>query len=518
QAGDEVAKMRVRWDDGDLEVLEVGSRELAEFELERTLTRGVHRLGVAFVNDYYDPKFPDPKRRDRNLYVDAVAVIGPLDVRPVPVAQRWVHDAVPSRGSDGSRLRAFAGALLPTLWRRPVAVSEARRHAAVGEAMLAAGEDFTAALRAVLQAALTSPNFLFRCENSTPGLALASRLSFFLWASAPDARLLRLAKAGKLGDRERLRAETRRLLADPRADSLATEFAAQWLELRNLAEFTPDPERFPEFDEALRRSLRSETELLFRAVQREDRDVRELLDCDFTFVDARLAGFYGLPRPDDAADDAAFERVELPAELRFRGGALGHGSILALTSNPTRTSPVKRGKWILENLLGAPPPPPPPGAGALANEQAVDSSKSFREQLAMHREDSKCAVCHVRMDALGLALERFDAIGHFRERDKDGVIDCSGELPGGAVVDGLVGLKHVLAADPAFVRTLALKLFVYGVGRAPRPIDRLVLDHEVDALLATGKVTIADLVLTIVDSAAFRVVGGEGEGAGDAGR
>jgi hypothetical protein len=329
---------------------------------------------------------------------------------------------------------------------------------------------------------------------------LASRLSYFLWSSTPDARLLELAASGQLADPAVRAGEVQRLLADPRADSLATDFAAQWFELRNLWVRTPDPERFPGFDDGLRSSLRRETELLFLAVFREQRDVRDLLDCDFTHLDARLAQFYGIPLP---GPGEGFQRVQLAEDQRERGGILGHGSVLVVTSSPTRTSPVKRGRWILDNLLGQPPPPPQPGSDSFANEKAIDSTKTLREQLAQHRERTECAVCHVRMDALGFALERFDAIGRYRTEDAGGPIDCRGELPGGRRIDGLADLKAVLKGDPAFVRLAAKKLFVYALGRDPRPVDRLKLDYAVNALIARGKVTIADLVVTIVQSEAF---------------
>ncbi|MCR9244842.1 MAG: DUF1592 domain-containing protein [bacterium] len=517
QAGDELARLRVSCDGAEIATVEVPERKFGEHEFEVELTGGRHRLGLAFVNDYYDPRHPNPRRRDRNLYIDWAEVAGPLDPRAVPPQQAWVHRAVARQEDAEAQLRDLVRVLLPRVWRRPVTATERRRYFGVGRTALAAGEPDHIAWRAVVQAALTSPNFLFRGElggvrgepgasANVPALALAARLSYFLWASAPDSRLYQLGRTGKLADARVLRAEALRMLGDARADSLATEFAAQWLELANLRDATPDPERFGVFDEHLRRSLRRETELVFLAIQRGDRDVRDLLDCDFSFVDARLAEFYGMPVPEPEACDAdGFARVKLPAALRRRGGVLGHASILALTSNPTRTSPVKRGKWILENLLGAPPPPPPPGNDSLPDEGAIDSSKTFREQLAQHREDSKCAVCHVRMDALGLALERFDAIGRFRERDAGGVIDTSGELPGGLDVDGLVDVKAVLRGDPAFVRTLARKLFVYGIGRDPRPVDRLTLDHAVDQLLLRERVTLADLVLAIITSDAFRL-------------
>lgn len=509
QAGDEPAQMVVRLDGRDLDVFEVPNRRPREFALTAPLVGGDRRFGIAFVNDYYDPKHEDPARRDRNLKVDWLEVRGPLDPREVPPAQRWLHTALAGRGADATRLRALVRALLPRAYRRAVTDDEVVRLARVGDGALKAGEPLIVAARLVLQAALLSPHFLFRIEPAAPGAsavapvpgpALASRLSFFLWASAPDERLAELGRSERLREPEVLAAETARLLADPRAEALATDFAAQWLELRNLVDRTPDPVRFPGFDDVLRSSMRAETELLFAAVLREDRDVRELVDCDFTHVDAALAAFYGLPAP---AAGSGFHRVELPPRLRERGGVLGHASVHVVTSNPTRTSPVKRGRWILENLLGQAPPPPPPGNDTLPDEAAIDSARTFREQLAQHRARPECAGCHVRMDTLGFALERYDAIGRYRERDAGGTIDCSGELPDGRAVEGLVGLKAVVVSDRAFVHTVAQKLFVYANGRALRPVDRLRIQQRVDALLANGRATLRDLVMSVIRDDAF---------------
>ncbi len=511
QAGDEPAKMLLRLDGRDLETWEVATKRMEEFGLTAPLGGGEHRFAVSFVNDFYDPKNPDPARRDRNLRVDWLEVRGPLDERPLPPLRTAMLEALAAKGADGARLRALVRALLPSVLRRPAADDEVARYVQTGEAVLRRGQPLLAAARAVLQAALVSPHFLFRVEPSAAdrgagaspvtGAALAVRLSFFLWASTPDERLARLGATGRLVDTATLGEEVDRMLADPRAESLATEFAAQWLELRSLADRTPDPRRFPGFDDALKASLRRETELLFAALLRDDRDVRDLLDCEFTHVDRRLASFYGLPAP----ASEAFERVQLPAAMRERGGVLGHASVLAVTSNPTRTSPVKRGKWILDNLLGQAPPPPPPGNDTLAKESEIDSSRSFREQLAQHRERAACAGCHVRMDTLGFALERFDAIGRARSSDSAGPIDCSGELPGGVRIEGIAGLKGMLRADPAFVHNVARKLFVYAVGRDARPADRLRLWWQVDRRLATGRVTLRDLVTIVVNDEAFRL-------------
>ncbi|MFY9341376.1 MAG: DUF1592 domain-containing protein, partial [Planctomycetota bacterium] len=511
QAGDEPAQMVLRLDGRDLDTFEVDRRPLASFELRAPLNGGEHRFAIAFVNDHYEPEHPDPQRRDRNLHVDCLEVVGPLDAPAVPPARRWLHDAVPGRGDDAAKLRVFVRTLLPRVWRRPATDAEQRRLTDAGAARLGGDGGLAAAVRLVVQAALASPHFLFRGETGgtggrpgtvvpLSGHALATRLSFLVWASTPDERLLDLAGRGRLAERATLLAEVDRLLADPRADSLATEFAAQWLELRSLAERTPDPARYPGFDDELRGSMRRQTELLFLAVLREGRDVRDLLDCDFTHVDATLAAFYDLPAP---AAAAGFHRVALPPEHRHRGGLLGHASVLAITSNPTRTSPVKRGKWILENLLGQGPPPPPPGNDSLANEAAIDSSRSFREQLAAHRARAECAVCHRRMDALGFALEHYDAIGRFRRRDAGGAIDCTGELPNGERLDGLPALRATLVADPAFVVALATRLFVYAVGREARPADRLRLQVGLAANVAAGRVTVRDLVRLVVDDVAF---------------
>ncbi len=513
-AGDEPAKMALQLDGRELDTFEVPDRALAPFELTAPMLAGEHRLALSFLNDFYAPNHPDPARRDRNLHLDWCEVTGPLDARPQLAEQQWLREAMPSSGTDAAKVRAVVRAMLPRIWRRAATDAEVDRLGSLADAALQQGEPLDGALRVVLQAALTSPHFLFRIEarslrDGPPGAVaqlsgpdLACRLAFFLWSSTPDAALLELGQRDTLGKPEVLASEVQRLLADPRSESLATDFAAQWFELRSLGDRMPDPARFPGFDEGLRSSLRRETELLFLAVLREQRDVRELLDCDFTHVDARLATFYELPF---AGPAEAFQRIVLPASHRERGGVLGHGSVLAITANPTRTSPVKRGRWILDNLLGQPPPPPPPGNDSFANEAAIDSSKTFREQLAMHRERTECAVCHVRMDTLGFALERYDGIGRHRTSDAGGPIDCSGDLPGGRHLDGIGDLKTLLQADPAFVRVAAKKLFIYALGRDPRPIDRLKLDFAVNELLARGKVTVADLVMVIVQSEAFRM-------------
>lgn len=495
-AGDEPARMALQRDGVLLDEFEVPDRALRDFPLTTPLPGGRRTFTIAFVNDFYDPKNPDPQQRDRNLRVDWLEVHGPLDAPTPPPGAAWLPAALAK--ADGP---AFARELLLRAWRRPPTGPEVARLRGMPPDL-------------AIAAALASPHFLFRAEPRGGGgggggsisadealadHALATRLSYFLWGSGPDDALLQDAAKGRLRDAAALRAATDRLFADARADWLATDFAAQWLELRALPERTPDPQRFPGFDDALRASLRRQTELLFTDVLREERDVRDLLACDFVHVDQRLAEHLGLP----PVAGEGFERRPLAADQRAHGGVLAHASVLALTSNPTRTSPVKRGKWILENLLGQAPPPPPPGNDSLANEAAVDSTRSFREQLAQHGERAACAGCHVRMDALGFALERFDAIGRYREQDAGGAIDCSGQLPDGTELRGLPDLVAVVRADPAFVHTVAHKLFVYANGRDLRPVDRLRLEHRVDQALAAGRVTLRDLVRLVATDEAF---------------
>ncbi|MGK0204243.1 MAG: hypothetical protein ACI9S9_003324 [Planctomycetota bacterium] len=507
QAGDEPAKMLPALDGKRLKVIEVPNTSSKDFIVEATLKAGRHRVALSFINDYYDPKHPNPKRRDRNLRIDALEIVGPIDARPVPREQQWLQASLTGH-TDELRLLSMIKRMLPELWRRPVTALERERLQRAGALRLKQGESLLVVQRFVLTAALTSPHFLFRLENAAKarvaepldGAELVTRLSYFLWASAPDSRLRSLARTQKLIDPEQVAGQVLRMLQDDRAESMATDFAAQWFGLRALADTTPDPDRFAGFDDELRHAFQRESELLFLAILNEDRDVREVLDCDFTHVNKRLAKFYGLPH--DGAPEQ-FVRTPLSGSALVRGGLLGHASMHAITSNPTRTSPVKRGKWLLDNLLGQAPPPPPPGSDSFEEEDAIDDSATLRQQMAQHRESSKCAVCHVRMDALGLAMERFDAIGRFREQDGAGVIDASGQLPDGRKLDGLASLKLVLGQDPTFVRTMAHKLFVYAIGRDLRPVDRLRIDLEVRRLLAKGKVTVRDLILVVVRDPAF---------------
>ena len=339
--------------------------------------------------------------------------------------------------------------------------------------------DFRAGVRRALESILVDPEFLFRIERDPPGTApatayrlsdveLAARLSFFLWASIPDDELLEAAEAGRLRDPEVLEAQVRRMLADERAGTLVTSFAAQWLHLRRMRTVSPDVNAFPAFDENLRDALVRETELFVGSQLRDDRSVVELLTADYTFVDERLARHYGIP----GVYGPRFRRVEWDDDRRR--GLLGQGSILTVTSLATRTSPVVRGKWILENLLGTPPPPPPPDVPELEEQAESGEATSLRARLEAHRANPVCSGCHSRMDPLGFALENFDAVGQWRDADAGGApIDTAGVLPDGAAFDGLPELRDILhGRRDEFVATVTEKLLTYALGRGVEHYDR----------------------------------------------
>jgi uncharacterized protein DUF1592/uncharacterized protein DUF1588/uncharacterized protein DUF1585 len=362
---------------------------------------------------------------------------------------------------------------------------------------------------------LVSPHFLFRAEgdprpNDSQGqhelndFELASRLSYFLWSSMPDDALFAAAAQGKLRNDAGLAHEIDRLLADPKSEALVQNFATQWLNLRLLDGAAPDPKVFPEFDAELKSAMRRETELFAAAIIREDRSVLDFLGGRFTFVNERLAQHYGI----EGVHGAEFQRVNFSDNRRT--GVLTQASILTLSSNPGRTSPVKRGKWILENILGSPPPDPPPDAPDLEATQKAQPDLSLRKQLEIHRQNAVCASCHKVMDQLGFGLENFDAIGRWRDQDGKFAVDASGELPGGAKFNGPLGLAKVLHKRRSeFVRCLAEKMLTFALGRELQVQDRCAVDKIVEAV-ETKDYRFSALVDAIAASDPFRKRRGEG--------
>jgi len=507
QAGNEPVKIGVRVDNNRRWTIEVRNERdhPGTFARDLVLPGGTVELAFEFLNDYYKPAKNGRHGEDRNLWIDFVKVIGPIDPPVLPASHKWIFVGDRPRAKPAERARPLLSRLMRRAWRRPVKRSEVARLTKLVEAAVGAGDTFEQGMQLALSAVLVSPNFLYRIEPASKhasGIELlgdyemASRLSFFLWSSVPDPRLLDLAERGFLSDPAFLMAEAKRMLADPRADALADNFAVQWLELRMLEDAMPDPDRFPAWSPELRDAMLRESTLFFRSVLREKRSVFTLIDADYTFVNERLARHYGF----SGVTGDEFRRVELKAPRR--GGVITQASVQTVTSNPTRTSPVKRGKWILENVLDAATPPPPPGVSAFPDGVDVSVAATLREQLAVHREKASCAVCHNRMDPLGLALENYDAIGRWRDSDNGHPIDASGQLPSGVALDGPASLKKVLRRGDGFVRCLTKKLFLYAIGREITTADELAIDRLVRSLPKSP--TLEDMILGVIGLDAFR--------------
>ena len=425
-------------------------------------------------------------------------------------------DVLPKRGKtlDDDAIAKIIRRLAARAYRRPISDRELARLMKLIVAARVRGESTEAAVQIALQAILVSPKFLFRVEldSDAPGATLiralneyelASRLSYFLWSSMPDDELFKLAARNKL--RENLDRQVPRMLRDPKAKALVQNFAGQWLQLRNLDLASPDKSQFPAFDEELRRAMRTESEMFFEAIVREDRSVLDLLDADFTFVNARLARHYGIK----GVEGDYFRRVSLPAgggqgAGQARGGVLTQAAMLTVTSNPTRTSPVKRGKWILVNILGTPPPDPPPNVPTLLDDRKAVAGGTVRQRMEQHRSDPNCAVCHKEMDALGFALENFDPVGAWRTKDGAFPIDASAQLPDGRSFNGPRGLKTVLrVGKEPFARCLTGKLLTYALGRGVESYDKPAVDAIVAAAKANGY-KFSTIVLGIVHSDPFQ--------------
>ena len=503
--------------------------ERAPLEVRVPVAAGTRLLGVSFVEALehslpLDGRPPPPPITSFafTLYpndpsVERVEIVGPYAGRtPADTPSRRAiftcrPDTAPEEMACAERI---VGALARRAYRRPVTAADTAPLLAAYAAGREEGGGFEDGVRWAIEALLVSPKFLFRVEEPPAGAApgapyrlgdldLASRLSFFLWSRLPADELVDLAARGRLREPGVLERQVGRMLADPRAQALVENFAGQWLYLRNLPSVAPDTVRFPDFDDNLRRALRQETELFVASQIREDRGVLDLLRADYTFINERLARHYGIP----GVYGGHFRRVAYRDDRR--AGLLGHGSLLTVTSYPHRTSPVLRGKWLLENLLGAPPPPPPPDIPELDEPGEREAPATMRERMARHRASPACATCHAKIDPLGFALENFDAVGRWRARE-DGAgtpIDASGALPDGAPFDGPAAFREALLREPwatEFATTVTEKLMTYALGRGLEHYDapavrRILRDAE------PGGYRWSSLIQGVVESLPFQL-------------
>jgi hypothetical protein len=456
----------------------------AHLKVRVPVKAGMRTIVAAFLKDTVVPEGLLDEQRDTAFFegVGKVSVSGPFNAKgpgAAPSREKiFVCRPVLTR-EDEACAKEIISSLAHRAYRRPVEAADLSNLLALYRQGAQRG-GFDSGIRLVLQKILVSPDFLFRIERDPKDAAqgsvhrvsdveLASRLSFFLWSSIPDDELLATAERGGLSDASVLEREVKRMLTDPRSQSLVKNFAGQWLFLRNIDRVQPDPAAFPNFDENLRDAMRRETELLVESTLSEDMSVASLLDTDYTFVNERLANHYGI----EGIYGSEFRRV--PISDPKRKGLLGQASILTVTSYPNRTAPTIRGKWVLEQLLGTPPPPPPANVPSL-KEDAADHAVTMRQRMELHRSNPACAVCHRLMDPIGFSLENFDGLGRWRDSAGPGPIDASGVLPDGTTFDGPEGLRKVLLMKrDAFVETFTERLLTYALGRGVEEYDRPVI-------------------------------------------
>ena len=493
-----------------------GGAPAGPLEFPLTLKAGPKLIGVAFVQrtDARDESTLRPRMRSRGTQpaINSVTISGPYNVTGSGDSPSRRRIFVCRPGSAAEELpcaRRILSTLARRAYRRPSTEADLKDLLPFYEQ--GRKSNFDLGIQKALERLLVSSQFLFRIEREPSTVAagapyrvsdleLASRLSFFIWSSIPDDELLDAAVAGRLKDPKSLEQQVRRMLADRRSESLVTNFAAQWLYLRDIAAKQPDEILFADFDETLRAAMLRETELFIDSVLRENRSVLDLLTANYTFLNERMARHYGVPN----IKGSWFRRVTFP-EGSVRGGLLGQGSVLTITSYSTRTSPVLRSKWVLENLLSAAPPPPPADVPALKTETAPGKPLTLRDAMIQHRAAPACAACHARMDPIGFAMENFDAVGRWRDRDGERTIDASGVFPEGTKFEGIPGLKKVLLGQPEqFVDTVAERLLMYAVGRNLQYYDA----PTVRAVMRESKpanYTFASLVLGVVKSRPFQM-------------
>jgi mono/diheme cytochrome c family protein len=493
-----------------------------DFEVRFPAKAGRHEVGVAFVRKAWEPEdvlqprqsgwpFSSDEMFDSNPGVDTVIIEGPyVPSGPSDTpARRRIFTCQPRGGDGESCAKSILSTIAHRAYRRPLTEQDVRT---LLEFYSSGSRDggFEAGIQLALERILVSPDFLFRVEQEPAPMPanglyrlsdveLASRLSFFLWSSIPDDELLEAAERGRLKDAATLQRQVRRMLADPRSSALVDNFAGQWLVLRNIRDVSPDPDLFPEFDENLRDAFLQETSLFLANELRSDRSVVDLLSADYTFVNERLARHYGIPN----VYGNRFRRVSLANGQR--GGLLGHGSLLTVTSYPNRTSPVLRGKWLLETILGTPPPPPPPDVPALQDRGEGGKLASVRERLEAHRRNPSCSGCHSIMDPLGFALENFDPVGRWRTHDAGTPVDSSGALPSGAKFEGMAGLRELLLQQrDQFASNVTEKLLAYALGRGIEYYD-LPAVRKIARDAAPDEYRWSSIIFGIVKSAPFQM-------------
>lgn len=504
--GGEYPKATVRVGTVDAQSFKVDAEQSKPktYEVTVKVPAGEKRVAVAFTNAFEDKA----NKKVREFGLDLIEIEGPFNpvAPPEPASVKLLLTARPTGTVTA---RAAAEQVLTTFarraYRRPVKPDEIARLLKLFDLAAKQGEPFHAALKLPMKAVLVSPHFLYRIEDDPKNpndvrtindFEFATRLSYFLWSSMPDDELHRLAAKGELRKPAVLDAQVKRMLKDPKAKALSENFAGQWLQLRNLKTLSPDKGFFPGWDEQLRNAMVKEAEAFFEYVVQNDRPVLDFLDADYTFVNARLAEHYGLKN----VAGAEFRKVTLPDTRR--GGIITMASTLTVTSNPTRTSPVKRGKWILENVLGTPPPPAAPDVPELPPTGQLKGT--LREQMEQHRSNPSCATCHAKLDPLGFGLENFDGIGGWRALDNKKPVDASGELPGGVKFSGPAELRKVLLGKAdQFRGCFAEKLLTFGLGRGLEYYDKCALDEITKASKENGD-KFSALVLAVVKSDPFQ--------------
>jgi hypothetical protein len=485
----------------------------SEEEMKVYLPEGDHIFRAGFTNDDFVKTLPaaDLYNDKENKFLNSIVFIGPFPSTVEKENRKRILICNPESGRPC--IEKILSTLARRAYRRPVTAQETTALMQFVDMAKADGQSTEQGLQLAIQAMLVSPKFLFRIERDpnpadptqvhpVSQIELASRLSYFLWSSMPDDELLGFAESGKLRETTTLRRELARMLADPRSSALASNFAGQWLETRNLDVARPDPKKFPEFTPELRDAMKTETAMFFDYVLKENRPVSEFLNANYTFLNDRLAAFYGII----GVIGPEFRRVTLTTDQR--GGVLSQASVLTVSSYPSRTSPVIRGKYVLGNILGTPPSPPPPDVPNL-DEAAVGTTGTMRQQLEKHRSEPTCAACHARMDPLGFGLENYDAIGRWRTMDGKFPVDSSGTLPGGKTFSTPAEMRALLTSQlPQFSRTLIEKMMTYALGRGLKTYDGTTVDN-INRTLGADGYRFQTLIQLIVESPAFQSRRGE---------